>query len=393
MTKPPAPDRVSPVMDFRLTPEEEAMVAEVRAFASTHIRPLATRVDRHKVFPQETISMMQKKGWFGMPYPKEWGGMGLSTIAYSLSLMEVARACSSHATTWAVHTSLPLGVLNNYASPQQKKKYMVPLASGEALGSFCLTEPCCGTDVASMKTVAEVTSQGYRITGTKMFITSGNRAATYVVFAKTPHISPRAISAFIVEAHRPGISWKVLDKTGNHGSDTAFIRFNDVHVPKENLIGQEGKGFKMAMEALNSGRIGIAALCLGIAREALDAMHKRAHSRKVFSAPLASNQGVRWTIAHLETQWQAGKWLVLHAGWLKDTGQTYAREAAMAKVFCSDLAFEAASALLQLYGGHGYLAHSLPDRLYRDAKLFQIGEGANEVLKDLIFRFTTQKGD
>jgi len=380
-------------MDFRLSPREEAIVAEVEAFASTHIRPVATQVDRAKIFPQETISMMQKRGWFGMPYPREWGGMGLSTVAYALSIMEVARACSSHATTWAVHTSLPLGVLNKHASPEQKEKYMIPLASGEALGSFCLTEPCCGTDVASMKTVAEPTPEGYRIKGTKMFITSGNRAATYVVFAKTPHLSPQAISAFIVETDRPGISWKVINKTGNHGSDTAFIRFTEVLIPKENLIGEEGKGFKMAMEALNSGRIGIAALCLGIAREAIDAMHKRAHTRKVFSEPLASNQGVRWTIAHLEMRWQAGRWLMLHAAWLKDRDQSFAKEAAMAKVFCSDLATEAASALLQLYGGHGYLAHSLPDRLYRDAKLFQIGEGANEVLRDLIFRFTHEAKD
>ncbi len=377
-------------MDFRLSAEEAAIVEEVRAFAAASIRPVAPRVDRERLFPEDTISAMQKKGWFGMPYPREWGGMGLSTVAYSLSLLEVARACSSHATIWAVHTSLPLGVLNSHASPEQKERYLVPLTSGKALGSFCLTEPCCGTDVASMKTVAEPAAGGYRITGTKMFITSGNRAATYVVFAKTPHIEPKSISAFIVEADRPGVSWKLINKTGNHGSDTAFFRFADVEVPKENLIGEEGRGFKMAMEALNSGRIGIASLCLGIAREAIDAMHKRSKSRKVFSAPLSSNQGVRWTIADLEIRWQAGRWLVLNAAWLKDQGQPFAKEAAMAKVFCSDLATEAASALLQLYGGHGYLAHSLPDRLYRDAKLFQIGEGANEVLKDLVFRFTAE---
>ena len=378
-------------MNFNLTPEEEAIVAEVRDFASSHIRPLAPRVDREKLFPEETISAMQKKGWFGMPYPKEYGGMGLSTVAYTLSLLEVARACSSHATIWAVHTSLPLGVLNLHASHEQKKRYLTPLASGEALGSFCLTEPCCGTDVASMKTMAEPIGEGYKITGTKMFITSGNRAATYVVFAKTPHISKDSISALIVEADRPGISWKLINKTGNHGSDTAFIRFNEVVVPKENLIGEEGKGFKMAMEALNSGRIGIAALCLGIAREAIDAMIRRSQSRKVFSAPLSRNQGTRWTIAELEIRWRAGRWLMLNAAWLKDQKQPFAKEAAMAKVFCSDLATEAASALLQLYGGHGYLAHSLPDRLYRDAKLFQIGEGANEVLRDLVFRFTERE--
>lgn len=378
-------------MDFHIRPEEERVVAEVKDFAQESLRPVAHRIDRDHTFPEETVAEMQQRGWFGMPYSKEWGGMGLSTAVYALSILEVARACSSHATIWSVHTSLPLGVLNAHGTPEQKGKYLVPLASGEGLGSFCLTEPCGGTDVAAMRTVAQPVENGYRIDGTKMFITSGNRAITYVVFAKTPHLGEKAISAFIVEASSPGISWKLIDKTGNHGSDTAFIRFENVTVPRENLLGEAGKGFKMAMEALNSGRIGIAALCLGIAREAIDAMRRRAKSRKLFAAPLAANQGIRWTIADLEIRWQAGRWLVLNAAWLKDQGSPYAKEAAMAKVFCSDLATESASSLLQIYGGHGYVAHSLPDRLYRDAKLFQIGEGANEALRDLVFGMTEGK--
>ncbi|MBW2636594.1 MAG: acyl-CoA dehydrogenase family protein [Deltaproteobacteria bacterium] len=358
-----------------------------RDFAKRELEPYAGERDEKGVFPEEVIKKMGELGLMGMMIPTEYGGTGAGAVSYCLALQEISYACASAAVTMSV-ANLSAEPLLKYGNEEQKNKYLPLLASGDMLGAFAVTEPEAGSDPGGMKTKAEDMGDYYLVNGTKNFITNGGYADLINLIARTDSKKGnRGLSAFIVEKGFPGfIVGKKEKKMGLKASDTVELIFDDCRIPKENLLGREGQGFKVAMTALDSGRIGIASQSLGIARACLDEAVKYANSRRQFGRPIGSFQAIQWMVADMATEIEAASLLALSAANRKDMGVSLTKEASMAKLFASELANRAAYKSLQIHGGYGYMKEFKIERLYRDARVTAIYEGTSEIQRVVIAR-------
>ena len=373
-------------MDFTLSKEHEMARTLFREFAVNEVKPLAQEVDEEERFPSETVEKMQKLGFLGIPFPKEYGGQGCDILTYAMCVEELAKVCGTTAVIVSAHTSLCCDPINKYGTPEQKEKYLRPLVSGEKLGAFGLTEPGAGTDAAGQQTKAVLEGDYYVLNGSKIFITNGKEADTYIIFAMTDKSKgTKGISAFIVEKGTPGFTFGTKEKNmGIRGSATYELIFTDCKVPKENLLGQEGKGFAIAMGTLDGGRIGIAAQALGIAAGALDATIAYVKERKQFGKSLAQFQNTQFQLADMATKVEAARMMVYRAARAKDTQQRYSTEAAMAKLYAAEVAMEVTTKAVQLHGGYGYIREYDVERMMRDAKITEIYEGTSEVQRMVI---------
>ncbi|MGO3018406.1 MAG: acyl-CoA dehydrogenase [Anaerococcus sp.] len=367
---------------FKLNEDYEEMREAFRDFAENEVAPMAIEVDEKHMFPEENVKKMQELGFMGMPFAEEYGGQGADTLTYVLAVEELSKVCATTGVIVSAHTSLCADAINKFGSEEQKQKYLTPLASGETLGAFALTEPDAGTDASGQKTVAVKDGDDYILNGSKIFITNGKYADTYIVFAMTDKAQgTRGISAFIVEKGMPGFDFGTIeDKMGIKGSSTAELIFQDVRVPKENLIGQEGHGFKIAMQTLDGGRIGIAAQALGIAEGALNKAIKYVKERQQFGRPIAKFQNTQFKLAEMAIDIEAARNLVYKAAALKDAGESYTVEAATAKLKAARTAMDVTTKAVQLFGGYGYVKEYEVERMMRDAKITEIYEGTSEVM-------------
>lgn len=373
-------------MDFDLSKKQALSLKLFKEFAQNEVKPLAAEVDEMERFPLETVEKMASIGMMGIPVPSTYGGSDGDNLMYTMAVEELSKFCGTTGVILSAHTSLACGPLQSFGTESQKKKYLVPLAKGEKIGAFGLTEPNAGSDAAMQQTVAVKEEGHYRINGSKIFITNGGYADIFIVFAMTDKSKgTRGISAFILEKGMEGFSiGKTEHKLGIKGSSTTELIFKDVLVPEENLLGQEGKGFKIAMNTLDGGRIGIAAQALGIAQGALDEAIKYVKERKQFGKPLSAFQNSQFQIAELQTKIDAARLLTYRAASFKDKGLPYSKEAAMAKYYASDIAMESTRVSIQLLGGYGYTREYPVERMYRDAKITEIYEGTTEVQKMVI---------
>ncbi len=376
-------------MDFQLSEEQCAVQTMVRDFAETEIAPRANEIDRNDEFPAALFQRMGKQGLLGLPYPEAYGGGGADTIAQALAVEEISRASGSVGLTYAAHLSLGCGPIYNFGTEAQKQKWLVPLAKGETLGALALTEAQGGSDLAgSVATTAVLRGDVWVINGSKMYVTSGAVAGSLTVLCRTdPAQGHRGLSLIIVPRDAPGLSvGKVEEKMGLHGSLTTQLFFDDCRVPKENLLGAVGAGFKQAMLTLDGGRIGIGAMAVGLGRAALEASIQYAQQRQAFGKPLADFQAIQWMIADSATELEAARLLVWQAAHLKDTHQSFSIQAATAKLFASEAADRACWKAIQVHGGAGYLRDFPVERFYRDNRLTLIGEGTSEILRLIIAR-------
>ena len=373
-------------MDFYLNEEQRKFRQEVREFAETRLMPNSFDWDEKGHFPLEEIKEMAAKGWLGIPWPKEVGGMGKDFLSYAVALEEISRADAGVGVFLSVHSSAATSPLNDWGSEELKKKYLPLLASGEKLGAFVLTENNAGSDAGGTETTAVLDGDEYVINGEKIYITNAPYADIYTVFAvTTPGIGTKGISAFIVEKGTPGFEFKtVYSKMGLKSSSTAQLVFNNVRVPKENMVGPEGKGFNIAMTTLNGGRIGIASQSLGIAQRALEEAIEHAKNRYQFGAPIGANQAVANKIAEMATRVRAARLMTYSAAMMKDAKEDFLQAAAMAKLFSSETAAFVVDEALQIHGGSGYIKGLPIERLYRDARVTRIYEGTSEVQKIVI---------
>jgi len=371
---------------YELTEEQLMIRTMVRDFAREVLLPSAGPRDRTREFPGENLKKMGKLGLLGMMVPPEYNGAGVDTVSYVLALQEVAYACAATAVVMSVQNSIVCETLNRYGTDEQKETYLKPLAAGEWIGAFALTEPHAGSDPVSQSASAVRDGDAYVINGTKRFITSGKNAHAVIVTAKTDKSQRhKGISAFVVEKGTPGFSvGKTEDKMGLCASDTTDLIFEDCRVPSGNLLGNEGDGFKISMRALDGGRIGIAAQSTGVAQAALDAALSYAQEREQFGKPIAKFQGLRWTLADMATELEAARQLTFFAASRKDRGETYTLEASMAKLFASEMVNRVTAAALQIHGGYGYTKEYPVERFYRDARVFTIYEGTSEIQRVVI---------
>ena len=372
---------------FHLTSEQEMIRLMAGDFAKRELEPFAGKRDEEEMFPVDVVKKMGQLGLMGMMVPVGYGGSGAGAVSYSLALQEIAYACASTAVTMSV-TNLSCEPLLKFGNEEQKRKYLEPLASGGMLGAFAVTEPDAGSDPGSIKTRAEDMGDYYLVNGTKNFITNGGYADLINLIARTDSKKGnRGLSAFIVEKEFPGFSvGKKEKKMGIRASNTVELIFDDCRIPKENLLGREGQGFKVAMTALDSGRIGIASQSLGIARACLDEAVKYANTRRQFGKTISSFQAIQWMVADMATQIEAARLLTLSAANQKDLGLAFTKEASMAKLFASELANRASYKALQIHGGYGYMTEYKVERLYRDARVTSIYEGSSEVQRIVIAR-------
>lgn len=373
-------------MNFELTKEQEMVKKVMKEFAEQEVKPIAAEVDETGRFPRENVEKMAKYNMMGIPFPVEYGGAGGDEISYAIAVEELSKVCATTGVILSAHTSLACWPIYKYGTEEQKQKYLVPLAKGEKLGAFGLTEPNAGTDASAQQTTAVLDGDNYILNGSKIFITNGGQADTYIIFAMTDKSKGnRGISAFIVEKDFPGFSiGKIENKMGIRGSSTAELIFKDCIVPKENLLGEEGKGFKIAMSTLDGGRIGIAAQALGIAEGAFEETVKYIKERQQFGKPLAKFQGLQWMIADMHTEIEAAKLLVYRAAYNKLKGLPYNKEAAMAKLFAANTAMSVTTKCVQLHGGYGYTKDYPVERMMRDAKITEIYEGTSQVQQMVI---------
>ena len=373
-------------MNFGLTREQELVRQMVREFAVNEVKPIAAEIDETERFPMENVEKMAKLGMMGIPFPKELGGAGGDVLSYIITVEELSKVCGTHGVIVSAHTSLCASLIYENGTPAQKEKYLVPLAKGEKIGAFGLTEPGAGTDAAGQQTTAVLEGDNYILNGSKIFITNGGVADTFIVFAMTDKKQgTRGISAFIVEKDFQGFSiGKKEDKLGIRASSTTELIFENCVVPKENLIGKEGKGFGIAMKTLDGGRIGIAAQALGIAEGAYEEAVKYMKERKQFGRSLSAFQGLQWMIAEMETKIEAAKLLVYKAAWLKQNKLPYSVDAAKAKLFAAEVAMDVTTKAVQIHGGYGYTKEYPVERMMRDAKITEIYEGTSEVQKMVI---------
>ena len=373
-------------MLFQTTAAHEELRAKIRSFAEEEIKPLAFLMDQNNEFPEEAVKKLGKLGWMGIPYPKEYGGAGLDALSYAIAVEELARVDGGAGVILSAHVSLGSWPIFAYGTEEQKKKYLVPLAKGEKIGAFGLTEPNAGSDAGGTETTALDKGDYYLLNGGKIFITNAPKADTYVVFAvTTPDIGTRGISAFIVEKGWKGFEFgDHYDKMGIRSSSTAELIFNDVKVPKENLLGKEGEGFKIAMSTLDGGRIGIAAQALGIAQGAFEHALSYSKERVQFGKPIAAQQSIAFKLADMATKLRCARFLIYSAAELKEQHAPYGMESAMAKMYASDIALEVTNDALQIHGGSGYLKGMEVERAYRDAKITTLYEGTNEIQRVVI---------
>lgn len=367
---------------YKLTEEQLEMQQMFRDFAEKEVAPIAIEIDENHRFPEENVAKMQELGFFGIPFDEEYGGIGLDTLTYVLCVEELSKCCASTGVIVSAHTSLCADAINKFGTEEQKEKYLTPLASGEKLGAFALTEPDAGTDASGQKTVAVKDGDEYVLNGTKIFITNAGHADTYVVFAMTDKSQgTKGISAFIVEKGMPGFDFgSKEDKMGIKASSTMELVFRDCRVPAENMLGEEGKGFKYAMQTLDGGRIGIAAQALGIAEGALNKAIKYVKERQQFGRPIAKFQNTQFKIAEMAIEIEAARHLVYKAATLKDAGENYSVAAAEAKLKAARTAMDVTTKAVQLFGGYGYSKEYEVERMMRDAKITEIYEGTSEVM-------------
>ncbi|MDO4719665.1 MAG: acyl-CoA dehydrogenase family protein [Peptostreptococcaceae bacterium] len=373
-------------MLFQTTQEHEELRAKIRALAEEELRPITFTLDQNNEFPMEFIKKLGKMGFMGIPYPKEYGGAGLDAISYAIAVEELSRVDGGTGVILSAHVSLGAYPIFAYGTEEQKQKYLVPLAKGEKIGAFGLTEPEAGSDAGGTETTAELQGDYYLLNGGKIFITNADKADTYVVFAvTTPDIGVKGISAFIVEKGWEGFTFgDHYDKLGIRSSSTAELIFNDVKVPKENLLGKEGQGFKIAMSTLDGGRIGIAAQALGIAQGAYENALEYSKERIQFGKPICQQQVISFKLADMATKLRTSRLLIYSAADLKENHQPYGMESAMAKQYASDRCLEIVNDALQIFGGNGYLKGMEVERAYRDAKITTIYEGTNEIQRVVI---------
>jgi len=371
-----------------LTEEQELIRATARDFARANIAPHSAEWEQNASFPRETLKAMGQLGFLGMTVPPEWGGAGADYVAYALALEEIAAGDGAISTVMSGHNSVGCMPILEYGTPAQKERHLRPLARGEKLSAFCLTEPQSGSDAAAIKTRAERRGDRYVINGTKQFITSGKNADVALVFAVTdPSAGKRGISAFIVETNAPGYRvGRVEKKMGQNASDTCEIHFENLEIPLENQLGKEGQGYRIALSNLEGGRIGIAAQSVGMARAAYEIALAYAQERQSFGKPIIQHQAVAFRLAEMATGIEAARQLVLHAAALRSAGRPCLAEAAMAKLFASEVAVRICNEAVQLFGGYGFIKDYPVEKFYRDVKLCTIGEGTSEIQRMVIAR-------
>jgi len=373
---------------FELSEDQQMIRDTAREFVNRYVAPTVIERDATKKFPHDLIKLLAGQGFLGINHEEEYGGAGFDTISFCLVIEEIARWDASLALTVASHTSLGGGHIALAGTHQQKLNYLKPLASGEKLAGWCLTEPGSGSDASGLKTTAIKKGDKWILNGTKIFITQGTVADTYVVLAKTdPDKGTKGISGFIVERKWDGVMpGEPMQKLGMNSSDTSEVVFENVEVPAENMLGDEGKGFIDTMKVLDSGRVGIGALSVGIARGALEESMKYSQEREQFGKPVGNFQAVEHKLVQMATEIDAARMLVHRAAWLKDLNKPYTKEASMAKLFASELSVKAADEAVQIHGGYGYTKEYHVERFLRDAKLMTIGEGTSEIQKIIIAR-------
>ena len=373
---------------YELTPEQGEWRDTLRDFADREIAPGAARYDDAGEFPWENVKKMAELGLFGLFFPEQYGGGGFGTLEYVLAVEEISRACASTGITLAAHVSLATWPIYNFGTEEQKRKYLPALCSGERLGAFGLTEPEAGSDAGGTKTRAILDGAGYVINGRKIYITNGSVCGTAVFTAvTTPGVGVKGISSFIVEKGTPGFTPGTREKKlGHRASDTVELIFDNLKLPKENMLGPEGGGFTQFMKTLDGGRISIGAMSLGIAQAALDSAVKYARERRQFGRAIADFQAIQLLLADIVTELEAARLLVYQTARLKDRGQPFTRYAAMAKLKASTVAMRAADSAVQIHGGAGYMTDHPVERYFRDAKLMEIGEGTSQIQKLIIAR-------
>lgn len=373
-------------MGFQLTEEQQAIRKMARDFATTEVEPVAAHYDETKEFPWDNVRKMGELGFMGMVIPEKYGGAETDNVCYAIAVEEVSRACASTGVIMSAHNSLVLWGLNEYGTEEQKQKFVKPLARGEKVGAFGLTEPNAGSDAAGIQTTAVLEGDEWVLNGSKVFITNGGVAEVILVIASTDRSAgTRGITTFIVEKSSPG--YRVGKREGTMGiraSNTSELIFENCRIPKENQLSPLGKGFRFAMETLDGGRIGIAAQAVGIAQASLEASVDYSKQRVQFGKPISDFQAIQWFIADMATEVAAARLLVLNAASLKDRHVPYSKEAAMAKLFASRVAVQAASNAIQVHGGYGYVNEYPVERYYRDAKITEIYEGTSEVQRLVI---------
>jgi len=375
-------------MQIELTEEQKMIQALARDFAEKEVRPIAEEIDREARFPRETVRRMGALGLMGIAVPEAWGGGGGDTVAYAVALEEVSRACASHGVVMTVNNSLYCEPVARYGTDEQKARFLTPFASGQKIGCFSLTEPEAGSDATNQSTLARREGDAYLLDGRKIFVSNGREADAALVFAQTDRTKgPRGISAFLVEKGTPGFTVvKTEEKLGIRASDTAEFLFEGCRVPASSRLGEEGQGFRIAMTTIDGGRIGIGAQAVGIAVAAYEASVAYARERKSFGVPIGQHQMVQWMLADMATGIEAARLLTLRAACLKDRGEPFGPEAAMAKLFASETAMRVATDAVQVHGGYGFIKEYQVERHFRDAKITQIYEGTSQIQKVVIAR-------
>ena len=373
-------------MEFGFSKEHSLLKQMYREFAENEVKPLAAEIDEEERFPIETVKKMSNTGFMGIPFPKKYGGEGGDNLGYAMAVEELSRVCATTGVIVSAHTSLGAHPIYEFGTEEQKQKYLVPLAKGEKLGAFGLTEPNAGTDASAQQTTAVLDGDSYILNGSKIFITNAGYAHIYIIMAMTDKsVGTRGISAFIVDADTPGFTVGPKEKKlGIKGSATCELIFENCRIPKENLLGKEGKGFGIAMKTLDGGRIGIAAQALGIAQGALDETVHYVKERKQFGKPISAFQNTQFQLADMAAKVEASRLLVYKAAHNKDMGLPYSYEAAMAKLFASEAAMEVTTKAVQLHGGYGYTREYPVERMMRDAKITEIYECTSEVQRMVI---------
>ncbi len=367
--------------------QEQLMLQQmVREFTENEIRPIAAEIDETCEFPEENVRKMAGLGLLGIPFPDEWGGAGMDQVSYCLAVEEIAKVCASHAITVAAHTSIGSEPIEMFGNDEQKDKFLKSLATGRILGAFALTEPGAGSDITSVRTTAVPDGDHYIVNGTKIFCTNAGYAGTFIVTAITDKDKgAKGLSTFVIERGTPGLKLgKKENKMGWRGSDTREVIFEDARVPKENLLGNPGDGFRQAIEILMGGRISIGALSLGIAEGAYQAALDYSPQRKQFGKPISSFQAIKFMLADMATEIECGRYLTYCAARLRDEGKSHRKESAMAKLYCSELAMRTTTKAVQIFGGYGYSKEYPVERYMRDAKVCEIGEGTSEIQRLII---------
>ena len=373
-------------MDFKLTEEQELIRKNMREFAAKYVDPIAVEIDENSRHPAELFKKLAEGDWLGMPIPIEYGGAGADYLTHIVAVEELSRSCASTGFTVSIHVGIASMLILLFGNEEQKKKYLVPLAKGQNLGAFVLTEPGAGTDVMAATTTAILDGNDYVINGTKTFTSNGPTGGTYLVFAWTDKAAGRkGMSAFVIPRETPGMkAGEHFKKMGLRSSQTSEMVFKDCRVPKENLLGKEGAGLVMAMAGFDHGRVGIAAQSVGILQAALDESIRYSKERVQFGAPIARQQAISWMIANMATDLSAARLLTYHAACLKDQKQPFSKEASMAKLFASEAAMRHTIKAVQIQGGYGYIKGAKVERLMRDAKITEIYEGTSEAQRMVI---------